>query len=124
MHFEAECRKQRGTVMLEKSEQFLLSKFLALFEKMDPDVIMGHQLQDVDLGILLSRLREKKTPGWHRLGRLKRGDWPKNYNKNSGFFAERQLIAGRLMCDLANDMGKVSPSYPSDQGKGKKRVLT
>lgn len=108
MHFEAECRKQRGTIMLEKSEQFLLSKFLAMFEKMDPDVIMGHQLQDVDLGILLNRLREKKTPGWHRVGRLKRGDWPKNYNKNSGFFAERQLIAGRLMCDLGNDMGKVS----------------
>ena len=94
--------------MLEKSEQFLLSKFLAMFEKMDPDVIMGHQLQDVDLGILLNRLREKKTPGWHRVGRLKRGDWPKNYNKNGGFFAERQLIAGRLMCDLGNDMGKVS----------------
>ncbi|KAJ5232930.1 hypothetical protein N7468_005886 [Penicillium chermesinum] len=106
LHFEAEAQKQRGTVMLEKSEQFLLSKFLAMFEKMDPDVIMGHQLQDVDLGILFSRLREKKTPGWHRLGRLKRGDWPKNFNKGGGFFAERQLIAGRLMCDIANDMGK------------------
>ncbi|KAJ6172579.1 hypothetical protein N7470_001646 [Penicillium chermesinum] len=89
-----------------ENEQFLLSKFLAMFEKMDPDVIMGHQLQDVDLGILFSRLREKKTPGWHRLGRLKRGDWPKNFNKGGGFFAERQLIAGRLMCDIANDMGK------------------
>ncbi|KAJ5915914.1 hypothetical protein N7454_010821 [Penicillium verhagenii] len=106
MHFEAECRKQRGSIMLEKSEQFLLSKFLAMFERMDPDVIMGHQLQDVDLSILLNRLREKKTPGWHRVGRLRRGEWPKNYNKNSGFFAERQLIAGRLMCDLGNDMGK------------------
>ena len=108
MHFEAETRKQRGTFLLEKSEQFLLSKFLALFEKMDPDVIMGHQLQDVDLSILLNRMREKKTPGWHRIGRLKRGDWPKNFNKGGGFFAERQLIAGRLMCDTANDMGKVS----------------
>lgn len=108
MHFEAEAKKQRGTVILEKSEQFLLSKFLAMFEKMDPDVIMGHQLQDVDLGILFNRLREKKTPGWHRLGRLKRGDWPKNFNKGAGFFAERQLIAGRLMCDIGNDMGKVS----------------
>ncbi|GLB06643.1 DNA-directed DNA polymerase alpha catalytic subunit pol1 [Aspergillus tubingensis] len=106
MHFEAETRKQRGTFMLEKSEQFLLSKFLALFEKMDPDVLMGHQLQEVDLSILLSRLREKKTPGWHRLGRLKRGDWPKNFNRGGGFFAERHLIAGRLMCDVANDMGK------------------
>ncbi|KAJ5805048.1 hypothetical protein N7474_010935 [Penicillium riverlandense] len=106
MHFEAETRKQRGTFMLEKSEQFLLSKFLALFERMDPDVIMGHQLQDVDLSILLNRMREKKTPGWHRIGRLKRGDWPKNFNRGGGFFAERQLIAGRLLCDVGNDMGK------------------
>ncbi|PWY84647.1 DNA polymerase alpha, catalytic subunit [Aspergillus sclerotioniger CBS 115572] len=106
MHFETETRKQRGMYMLEKSEQFLLSKFLALFEKMDPDVLMGHQLQEVDLSILLSRLKEKKTPGWHRLGRLKRGDWPKNFNRGGGFFAERHLIAGRLMCDVANDMGK------------------
>lgn len=106
MHFEAETKRQRGTYILERSEQFLLSKFLALFEKMDPDVLMGHQLQEVDLSILLNRLKEKKTPGWHRLGRLKRGDWPKNFNRGGGFFAERHLIAGRLMCDVANDMGK------------------
>lgn len=105
LHFETETRKQRGTFMLEKSEQFLLSKFLALFERMDPDVIMGYQLQDVDLSILLNRMREKKTPGWHRIGRLKRTEWPKNFNR--GFLAERHLISGRLMCDLANDMGKV-----------------
>jgi DNA polymerase alpha subunit A len=105
LHFEAETQKQRGTFMLERSEQFLLSKFLALFERMDPDVIMGYQLQDVDLSILLNRMKEKKTPGWHRIGRLKRSEWPKNSNR--GFFSERHLISGRLMCDLANDMGKV-----------------
>jgi DNA polymerase alpha subunit A len=93
--------------MLEKSEQFLLSKFLALFEKMDPDVLMGHQLQEVDFNILLSRLREKKTPGWHRVGRMKRGEWPKNFSRGSSFFSERQLVSGRLICDVANDMGKV-----------------
>lgn len=105
--FEAETKKRRGTFMLEKSEQFLLSKFLALFERVDPDVLMGHQLQEVDLSILLSRLREKKTPGWHRVGRMKRGEWPKNFTKGANFFAERQLVAGRLLCDIANDMGKV-----------------
>jgi DNA polymerase elongation subunit (family B) len=36
------------SLLLERSEQFLLSRFLAMFEKMDPDVIMGHQLQDID----------------------------------------------------------------------------
>lgn len=105
--FETETKKQKGTFFLEKSEQFLLSKFLALFEKVDPDCLMGHQLQEVDYSILLSRLKEKKTPGWHRIGRMKRGEWPKTFGKGgSSFFAERQLLAGRLMCDLANDMGK------------------
>jgi DNA polymerase alpha subunit A len=107
MGFELETKKQRGTFMLEKSEQFLLSKFMALLERVDPDVLVGHRLQEVDYSILLSRLREKKTPGWHRVGRLKRGEWPKtSYKGGSSFFAERQLVAGRLVCDLANDMGK------------------
>lgn len=105
--FESETKKQKGTFFLEKGEQFLLSRFLALFEKVDPDCLMGHQLQEVDYSILLSRLKEKKTPGWHRIGRMKRGEWPKTFGKGgSSFFAERQLLAGRLMCDLANDMGK------------------
>lgn len=106
--FETLAKQQRGNMMTEKSEQMLLSKFLALLERTDPDVLMGHQLQDVDYPILLSRMRERKTPGWHRIGRMKRSDWPKNMGKGGGsFFAERQLISGRLLCDIANDMGKV-----------------
>lgn len=106
--FEALTKQQRGTIMTEKSEQMLLSKFLALMERTDPDVLMGHQLQDVDYPILLSRMRERKTPGWHRIGRMKRSEWPKNMGKGgSSFFSERQLISGRLICDIANDMGKV-----------------
>lgn len=108
--FDALSKKQRGTIMLEKNEGMLLSKFLALLERADPDVLMGHQLQDVDYPILLSRFRERKTPGWHKVGRLRRSDWPKNMGKGGGsFFAERQLVSGRLLCDVANDMGKVSP---------------
>ena len=107
--FEAICKKQRGAIMLMKNEQMLLSKFFALLELADPDVLMGHQLQDVDYPILLSRMREKKTPGWHRIGRLRRSDWPKNIGKGgASFFAERQLVSGRLLCDVANDMGKVN----------------
>lgn len=113
MGFEAMTKKRRGTIMLAKNEQILLSMFLALLEKQDPDVLMGHQLQDVDYSILLSRMRERKTPGWHRIGRMKRNDWPKNMGKGGGsFFAERQLVSGRLLCDIANDMGKVSKLRP------------
>lgn len=106
--FETLAKNQRGTIMTEKSEQMLLSKFLALLERIDPDVLMGHQLQDVNYPVLLSRMRERKTPGWHRIGRMKRSEWPKNMGKTGGsFFSERQLISGRLICDIANDMGKV-----------------
>ncbi|KAI9828040.1 MAG: DNA-directed DNA polymerase alpha catalytic subunit pol1 [Thelocarpon impressellum] len=105
--FAAEAEKHRGAIRLEKTEQALLSSFLAKLQKVDPDVLMGHQLEGVDYSILLSRMRERKTPGWHRIGRVKRSEWPKNMGRLGGsFFAERQLVSGRLLCDLANDLGK------------------
>ena len=107
--FDTLAKKQRGTIMLEKNESMLLSKLLALVERIDPDVFIGHQLQDVDYPVLLSRLKEKKTPGWHRIGRARRKEWPKSFGRGNGsFFSERQLVSGRLICDIANDMGKVS----------------
>ena len=106
--FESLSKRQRGTIMLEKNEGMLLSKLLVLLERADPDVLVGHQLQEVDYPVLLSRFREKKTPGWHRVGRMRRTDWPKSFGKGNGsFFSERQIISGRLLCDVANDMGKV-----------------
>lgn len=114
--FEAETRKHRGTIRLEKTESMLLSSFLAKIQQYDPDVLIGHQLEGVDYSILLSRMRERKTPGWHRVGRMRRSEWPKNIGRLGGsFFAERQLISGRLLCDLANDLGKVSCSTPCDR---------
>ncbi|KAL8830656.1 MAG: hypothetical protein Q9191_001312 [Dirinaria sp. TL-2023a] len=105
--FEAVSKKQKSSIILAKSEPLLLSQFLALLERIDPDVLVGHQLQDVDYPVLLSRMRERKTPGWHRIGRMRRSDWPKSMGKGgSSFFAERQLVSGRLLCDVANDMGK------------------
>jgi len=105
--FKHEVEKHRGLIKMEKNEAGLLSVFLALLQRADPDVLIGHRLEDVDYSTLLSRMRERKTPGWHRIGRLKRSEWPKNIGKGGGsFFAERQLAAGRLMCDLANDLGK------------------
>lgn len=105
--FKTEAEKANHSIKLERNEGGVLSMLLAIIQKHDPDAIMGHRLDDVDFGILMSRMRERKTPGWHRIGRLKRNDWPKNVGKGGGsFFAERHLAAGRLLCDLGNDMGK------------------
>ena len=106
--FSQEAAKHKGTIKLDKTEAGLLSAFIAILQLNDPDVLMGHKLEDVDYGILLSRMRDRQTPGWHRIGRLKRSAWPKNIGKGAGsFFAERQLASGRLLCDLGNDLGKV-----------------
>lgn len=105
--FKLDAEKHSGTIRLENTEQGLLSFFMAHFQRIDPDVLIGHKLEDVDYSLLLNRLRERKTPGWHRIGRLRRSEWPKNIGRGgSSFFIERQLVAGRLMCDLGNDMGK------------------
>ncbi|KAI0190295.1 hypothetical protein F4808DRAFT_444817 [Astrocystis sublimbata] len=99
--------RKKGLLKLMKTEADILSFFLAQLDLVDPDVILGHQLEGVDYSIILNRLHEKKTPQWARLGRLRRAQWPSSIGKAGGnVFAERQVMAGRLLCDLANDAGK------------------
>lgn len=106
--FESDTKKRgKGLVKLVKHEQEILSFFLARLEFVDPDVLLGHQLEGVDFSILLNRFQAKRTPQWSRIGRLRRTQWPSSMGKASGnFFAERTLVSGRLLCDLANDAGK------------------
>lgn len=105
--FEKLAERHKGTIRQEKSENMLLSSFLAKLQQVDPDVLVGHQLENVDYSILLHRMKERKTPNWHRIGRMKRTSWPQYGGRMAGsFFAERHLVSGRLMCDLANDLGK------------------
>jgi DNA polymerase alpha subunit A len=110
--FEGEVKKRaKGEVKLVRQEQEILSFFLAQLNLVDPDVLVGHQLEGVDFSILLSRLQAKRTPQWSRIGRFKRTTWPSSMGKMGGnFFAERSLLSGRLLCDLANDAGKSAMS--------------
>ncbi|KAF7560330.1 hypothetical protein G7046_g3829 [Stylonectria norvegica] len=104
---ELATKRHRGLLVLKKQESDVLSFFLAQIDVADPDVILGHQLEGVDYSILLSRLHEKKIHQWSRLGRFRRSQWPASIGKMGGnVFAERQVMAGRLLCDLANDAGK------------------
>ncbi|KAI8222951.1 DNA polymerase alpha catalytic subunit [Colletotrichum sp. SAR 10_99] len=99
--------RKRGLLKTFRQESEILQFFLAQLDVVDPDVILGHQLEGVDYSVLLNRLHEKKTHQWSRLGRLKRSQWPASMNKVGGnVFAERQIMSGRLLCDLANDAGK------------------
>ncbi|KAL2160504.1 hypothetical protein VTH06DRAFT_1192 [Thermothelomyces fergusii] len=106
--FEKMAKERRkGLIKLMKQESDMLSFFLAQVDLVDPDVILGHQFEGVDYSVLLNRLYEKKTHQWSRLGRLRRSAWPSSIGKVGGnVFAERKVMAGRLLCDLANDAGK------------------
>lgn len=101
--FELEAKRQG--LILERSETALLNAFLARWHGADPDLVVGHDWESVHFSTLLARLREKKISNWHRIGRIKRAEWPK-VSGRGGFYAERSIAVGRLMCDLSNDLGR------------------
>jgi len=100
-------KRQRGLVKMVKNEQELLQFFLAQVDIVDPDALLAHNFEGVDYSILLNRLHEKKIHKWSRLGRLGRSQWPSSMGKVGGsVWAERQIMAGRLLCDLSTKAGR------------------
>lgn len=85
----------------------------------DPDVIVGYDFSQLDLDVLLGRLRDLKVDNWSRVGRLrvKSDKWPMlRSGRNTG------LLGGRLLVDLTSDGCKVRsvplrllPEPPTDE---------
>eukprot|EP00092_Neocalanus_flemingeri_P020784 GFUD01022520.1.p1 GENE.GFUD01022520.1~~GFUD01022520.1.p1 ORF type:complete len:1437 (+),score=492.07 GFUD01022520.1:76-4386(+) len=76
------------------SERELLSLFLLKVQKLDPDMIIGHDVSSFDLEVLIHRMVQNKIAHWSRLGRLRRSNQPGNK------FLEKQAMVGRLVADL------------------------
>eukprot|EP00090_Calanus_glacialis_P016583 TRINITY_DN25936_c0_g1_i4.p1 TRINITY_DN25936_c0_g1~~TRINITY_DN25936_c0_g1_i4.p1 ORF type:complete len:1464 (-),score=583.40 TRINITY_DN25936_c0_g1_i4:126-4448(-) len=76
------------------SERELLSLFLLKVQKLDPDVIIGHDVASFDLEVLIHRMVQNKIAHWSRLGRLRRSNQPGNK------FLEKQAMVGRCVADL------------------------
>ncbi|KAF3922788.1 hypothetical protein AA313_de0204870 [Arthrobotrys entomopaga] len=103
--FQPTAERHKTVIKTEKTEASLLNIFLAKLQITDPDALIGHELEETIYGTLIHRLKECKVANWHRIGRMRRGQWPHNLGRG-GYFAERQIVSGRLMCDLSNDLGK------------------
>ncbi|KAK6496529.1 DNA-directed DNA polymerase alpha catalytic subunit pol1 [Arthrobotrys musiformis] len=103
--FQSAIDGQRTVIKTEKTEAGLLSLFLAKLQSTDPDILIGHDLEESIYGTLIHRLKECKVLNWHRIGRIRRNQWLNNLGRG-GYFAEKQIVSGRLMCDLSNDLGK------------------
>ncbi|CAH8568397.1 unnamed protein product [Schistosoma turkestanicum] len=87
-----------GGVDIEPNERALLGRFLTRIHKLDPDLIIGHDLWGHQIELLIQRLNANKVPHWHRVGRLRRSA---NFqiNLNSRSWLIRHSIPGRLVCD-------------------------
>lgn len=96
--FKEVVRKKNGKVEIATTERTLLGFFLAKMHKIDPDVLVGHDIFGFDLEVLLQRINVCKVPHWSKIGRLRRTNMPKLGGRSS--FAEKSATCGRLVCDV------------------------
>jgi len=78
------------------TERELLSLLLMKVAKLDPDIIIGHDVSTFDLEVLTHRMVKHKIPNWSKLGRLRRS----NQAELGKRALERQATVGRLVADL------------------------
>lgn len=91
------------------NEENLLNNFSFLLEKVDPDIYIGHRLESISFEILLHRMHKLNILKWSTIGKRNRKLWPEKFNRGSSFFNGfqiRELFEGRLLCDIANDLGQ------------------
>uniref|UniRef100_A0A8C3S3H0 DNA polymerase n=1 Tax=Chelydra serpentina TaxID=8475 RepID=A0A8C3S3H0_CHESE len=89
---------RNANVEIAATERTLLGFFLAKIHKIDPDIIVGHNIYGFDLEVLLQRINVSKVPHWSKIGRLRRSIMPKLGGR--GGFAERNAACGRMICDV------------------------
>ncbi|CAB3994881.1 DNA polymerase alpha catalytic subunit, partial [Paramuricea clavata] len=98
--FKNILKKQDMNVEVCGTERALLGFVVARLQKLDPDVLVGHDISTFDLDVLLHRINACKIPNWSRMGRLRRQVMPKLSFGSKGGFAERTATCGRLVCDV------------------------
>ncbi|KAI4466477.1 dna polymerase alpha catalytic subunit [Holotrichia oblita] len=88
-------KSYKGTkVQRMNNEKALLNYFIMQFSNIDPDLIVGHDMQGYQLDLICSRLRHHNANSFGKLSRLRRSEFPPK-----GRF-ERELFCGRLVCDI------------------------
>ncbi|KAJ8955594.1 hypothetical protein NQ318_001424 [Aromia moschata] len=73
------------------SERALLNYFIIQFSKIDPDLIVGHDMLGYQINILSERLSKQDNRNFSKLGKLKRSEKKR---------LEKTLFVGRLVCDI------------------------
>ncbi|XP_074657943.1 DNA polymerase alpha catalytic subunit-like [Tubulanus polymorphus] len=104
--FRENVAKQAGKMKVEimGSERGLLGFLLAKIHKVDPDVIVGHDVYSFDMDVLLHRISSTKVPHWSKIGRLRRNQMPKLSSAHGARFGssytDKTATCGRVVCDV------------------------
>lgn len=91
------------------NEASMLGCLAALIKNADPDVLVGHRLENISLDVLVHRMHDLKVATWSAMGRRNRKAWPDKFGKGNGFnnnLLIREIFQGRLLCDIANELGQ------------------
>ena len=89
-----------GHLEITSNERSLLSFLVARVHRVDPDIIVGHNIYGFDLDVLLHRMKSNKVAQWSKLGRLRLSHMPRSVDGNNGItHFLGQLARGRLVCD-------------------------
>ncbi|XP_069320522.1 DNA polymerase alpha catalytic subunit isoform X1 [Eulemur rufifrons] len=96
--FKELIKKKNVKIEVAATERTLLGFFLAKVHKIDPDIIVGHNIYGFELEVLLQRINMCKVPYWSKIGRLKRSSMPKLGGRSG--FGERNATCGRMICDV------------------------
>ena len=88
-----------GNVYLANDEKSLLITFITKISAYDPDIIVGHNLNNKHLDLILSRISFYKTPNWTKLSHFKRSTIPNHLRGANNSEYCRNCLSGRLLCD-------------------------
>ncbi|CAG9766551.1 unnamed protein product [Ceutorhynchus assimilis] len=92
LNIHAQLQNYKGTrVQKMDSEKALLNYFIIQFAKIDPDLIVGHDLVGLQIDILANRLIKRDVSTFSKLSRVKRAE--------KGRLVQ-DLFTGRLVADL------------------------
>ncbi|XP_055377504.1 DNA polymerase alpha catalytic subunit isoform X2 [Condylostylus longicornis] len=88
------------------SERALLSWFLAIYQNIDPDLIVMHDVNDCQLDLICDRVSALKIPTWSRFGRLR-------FSQNIGK-KWKDYFNGRMICDVKTSAEELIKSRSYD----------
>jgi len=91
-------------IYLSNDEKKLLITFITKISAYDPDIIVGHNLNNKHLDLILSRISFHKTPNWTKLSHFKRSIIPNHLKRNNNINYYINCFAGRLLCDTLENI--------------------